>query len=153
MQSTLHPGWMALAGRLGETERHLVFLERYDSSGDWGACSCCSANQGRVVWVVREDHFSRKPHLRAVRNGHVTPMHITDRGDPFVGSISGVPVHVDRIGHARRESVARGTLPRRSRLVPDVSGRSPDISVFYPAACQSDEIMDGAFIIDSCCVF
>ena len=32
--SSLHPGWMALACRLPEAERHLVFLQRYDSSCD-----------------------------------------------------------------------------------------------------------------------
>ena len=56
--SSLHPGWMALACRLPEAERHLVFLQRYDSSGDWGACSCCTAWEGRTVWVDRDDHFS-----------------------------------------------------------------------------------------------
>ena len=76
--SSLHPGWMALAARLPKEQKHMVILQRYDSSGDWGVCACCSAWERRTIWVDRDDHFSCKHHMKAARNAHATSTHTAD---------------------------------------------------------------------------
>ena len=83
VRSKVHPNWAGLAVRIPVEFRCQVVLEPWETAGDWGACVCCTSYMGRVVWVDRDDHFSSKRHLKAMRNGHATAMANLSRGDTF----------------------------------------------------------------------
>ena len=119
-----------------------MVLEPWGTSGDWGACVCCSSYEKRIVWVDRDDHFGCKRHAKAVSCGNATAIPSPSRGNPFGIDACVSPGDTERITAGRNCSSGDGLLPRCSSV-------TPGISLFYPSACQSHDVMDGAFIIDS----
>ena len=97
------------------------------------------------MWVDRDDHFSSKRHLKAVRNGYGAVVRTATRRDPFSddhgrNNFTGSPI-------AAFDFNSQGINLHVNQAVS--FDRPPDIHLFHPSACQAGDVMDGAFIIDS----
>ena len=145
VRANVHPKWPAFAVRIALENQCYVVLEPWGTAGDWGVCVCCSSYKKKTVWVDRDDHFTNKGHAKAVWHFPVTEVPSRHRGNPFDIHFSASRGQDERINASSGDFLAR----HQSVNLIGSSGRSPDIVVFYPSACQACDVMDGAFIIDS----
>ena len=60
-----HPRWQEVATSLTQEQVQCIEMEAWDIAGCWGKCQLCRK------WVMGEDHFLSKDHIR---RAHVQAM-------------------------------------------------------------------------------